>query len=100
MDNHNIIKLIINRKYYEKKCFQNFIIYNPLNCLADEQKVITSDDVKNFVINISTQSSQILNNPELNEQQKEIEYKNFTNTVIDSNWVAKFILGSNWKTLN
>ena len=70
------------------------------NCLADEQKVITSDDVKNFIINISTKSSQILNNPELNEQQKEIEYKNFTNTVIDSNWVAKFILGSNWKNLN
>ena len=56
--------------------------------------------MKNFVINISTKSSQILNNPELNEQQKEIEYKNFTNTVIDSNWVAKFILGSNWKNLN
>ena len=80
--------------------FLLFIIPFVFNCLADEQKVITSDDVKNFVINISTKSSQILNNPELNEQQKEIEYKNFTNTIIDSNWVAKFILGSNWKNLN
>lgn len=74
-------------------------IFFILNCYA-ENKIISNTDIKNFISEISIKSNQILNNQELDNLQKEKEYRQFTDTIIDSNWVVKFILGNNWRTLN
>ena len=64
-----------------------------------ENKVITEADVKTFITNMSTKSNSILNNTEMTELQKETEYKNFTGEIVDSDYVARFILATNWRTL-
>lgn len=61
---------------------------------------ITDKDIENFIKNMGTQSQEILNNKKLSDKQKENEYKSFTEKIVDCDWVARFILGSNWKTLN
>ena len=64
-----------------------------------ENKVITENDVETFITNMSTKSNSILNNTEMTELQKETEYKNFTGEIVDSDYVARFILATNWRTL-
>ena len=64
-----------------------------------ETNTITNKDVENFIKNMGNQSQEILNNPKLSEQQKETEYRKFTENIVDSNWVARFILGNHWKEL-
>lgn len=64
-----------------------------------ENKVITENDVETFITNMSTKSNSILNNTETTDIQKEIEYKNFTGEIVDSDYVARFILATNWRTL-
>ncbi len=64
-----------------------------------ENKVITENDVKTFITNMSIKSNSILNNTETTDIQKETEYKNFTGEIVDSDYVARFILATNWRTL-
>lgn len=100
MDNHKISKLIIREVKMKKNIFKIlfFIALFIVNVNA-ENKVITEADVKTFITNMSTKSNSILNNTEMTELQKETEYKNFTGEIVDSDYVARFILATNWRTL-
>ena len=64
-----------------------------------ENKVITENDVKTFITNMSIKSNSILNNTETTDIQKETEYKKFAGEIVDSNYVARFILATHWRTL-
>ena len=70
-----------------------------LSAAFAETKAITDKDVENFIVNMGNQSQTILNDSKLTAKQKDIEYKKFTENIVDSNWVARFILGSHWKNL-
>lgn len=76
-----------------------FFITFLINSLANATATITEKDVEKFVKNMGTQSQKILNNSKLSEEQKEVDYKNFTENIIDSNWVARFILGNHWRDI-
>lgn len=56
-------------------------------------------DVENFIRNMSVQSQSVLNNTNLNEIQREKEYEKFSASIVDTEWVARFILGKTWRTL-
>lgn len=60
----------------------------------------TEKDISDFITNMGSESQKILNNKKLSIKQKEEEYKTFSDSVIDSEWVARFILGNNWKDLS
>ena len=60
----------------------------------------TEKDIVNFITNMSNESQEILNNKKLSNQEKEEAYKKFSDKIVDSEWVARFILGSNWRQLN
>ena len=60
----------------------------------------TEKDIKNFITNMGSESQKILNNKKLSNKQTEEEYKIFSNNIVDSEWVARFILGNNWRDLN
>lgn len=100
MDNHKVSKLIIREVKMKNNIFKIlvFITLFIVNVNA-ENKVITEADVKTFITNMSTKSNSILNNTEMTELQKETEYKNFTGEIVDSDYVARFILATNWRTL-
>lgn len=75
-----------------------FVVLFTLNANA-ENVAITENDVKNFITNMSIKSNNILNNTQITETQKEQEYQNFAGEIVDSNYVARFILATNWRTL-
>ena len=100
MDNHRILKLIIRGVKMKKNILKTlfFITLFIVNVNA-ENKVITENDVKTFITNMSIKSNSILNNTEMTDIQKETAYKNFTGEIVDSDYVARFILATNWRTL-
>jgi phospholipid transport system substrate-binding protein len=61
---------------------------------------LTDKDVEHFIDNMSKTSQNILDNKSLSEQQKKEKYKDFTNDIVESNWVAKFVLGGYWRQIN
>lgn len=60
---------------------------------------ITNKDIEKFVDTMSKRSQSIVNNEKLTEKQRQEEYKNFASDIVDANWVAKFVLGRNWRDL-
>lgn len=60
---------------------------------------ITNKDIEEFVDTMSKRSQSIVNNEKLTEKQRQEEYKNFASDIVDANWVAKFVLGRNWRDL-
>ena len=60
---------------------------------------ITNKDIEEFVDTMSKRSQSIVNNEKLTEKQRQEEYKNFASDIVDANWVAKFVLGRNWRYL-
>lgn len=99
MVNHRLIKLnkqgVINMKkiYVISIFFVAFLINSFANA------AVTENDVEKFVKNMGTQSQKILNDSKLSEKQKELDYRKFTENIVDSNWVARFILGNHWRDL-
>ncbi len=61
---------------------------------------LNNTDVENFINDMSKTSQSILNNTSLSEQKKKDDYKDFTDRIVDSDWVAKFVLGVYWKQIN
>lgn len=61
---------------------------------------LNNTDVENFINDMSKTSQSILNNKSLSEQKKKDNYKDFTDKIVDSDWVAKFVLGAYWKQIN
>ena len=74
-----------------------FFVAFLLNSLANA--TVSEKDVEKFVQNIGVQSQKILSDSKLSDRQKEVDYKKFAESIVDSNWVARFILGSHWKEL-
>lgn len=100
MVNHKILKLIIKEVKMKKNIFKIlFFITLFITGANAENKIITETDVETFITNMSTQSNSILNNTEITEMQKETEYKKFAGEIVDSNYVARFILATHWRTL-
>ena len=60
---------------------------------------ITNKDIEEFADTMSKRSQSIVNNEKLTEKQRQEEYKNFASDIVDANWVAKFVLGRNWRDL-
>lgn len=60
----------------------------------------TEKDISNFITNMGEESQKILSNKKLTKQQTEEKYKKFSDDIVDSEWVARFILGNNWRQLN
>ncbi len=98
MVNHRLIKLnkqgVINMKKY---IISIFFVAFLINSFANA--AVTENDVEKFVKNMGTQSQKILNDSKLSEKQKELDYRKFTENIVDSNWVARFILGNHWRDL-
>lgn len=74
-----------------------FCIVFLINSFANA--TINEKNVEMFVKNMATESQKILSNSKLNKKQKEGEYRKFTENIVDSKWVARFILGNHWRTL-
>ncbi len=81
------------KKYIISIFFVAFLINSFANA------AVTENDVEKFVKNMGTQSQKILNDSKLSEKQKELDYRKFTENIVDSNWVARFILGNHWRDL-
>ncbi len=98
MDNHKHIKLNKHGVINMKKTYIVLVLFFTFLTTAFA-KNIANKDVENFIKNMSIQSQTILSNSKLSEKQKEAEYKKFTENIVDSDWVARFILGNQWKNL-
>lgn len=61
---------------------------------------IRNKDVEKFIDDMSKNSQSILNNKSYTEQKRKDEYKKFSDSIVDSQWVAKFVLGAYWKQIN
>ena len=59
-----------------------------------------NDDINKFISDMSSRSITILNNKKTAERQKQKEYKQFAETIVDCDWVARFILGTHWREIN
>jgi len=57
-------------------------------------------DVEKFIDDMSKTSQSILNNKSLTEKKRKDNYRDFADNIVDSNWVAKFVLGAYWKQIN
>lgn len=74
-----------------------FLITFLINSFANA--TITEKDVEKFITNMGTQSQKILKDSKLTPEEKENSYKKFAENLVDSDWVARFILGNYWKNL-
>jgi ABC-type transporter MlaC component len=61
---------------------------------------LNNNEAEAFVKKVSKNSQTILNDTNLSKKQKEEKYKDFTESIIDDEWIAKFVLGSHWKEIN
>ena len=61
---------------------------------------VCNKDVEKFIDDMSKNSQSILNNKAYTEQQRKDEYKTFSDGIVDSKWVAKFVLGAYWRQIN
>lgn len=61
---------------------------------------LNNTDVEKFINDMSKTSQSILNNKALSEKQRKNDYKSFSDKIVDSEWVAKFVLGAYWKQIN
>jgi len=62
-------------------------------------KVFTENDVKNFVVNVGSESAKILNDTKSSKKQIDENYKAFSLKVINTEWIARFVLGNHWKQI-
>lgn len=99
MVNHKLIKLKEREVIKMRKIYVAFVFFVAFLVSNFANAVVSEKDVENFIKNMGTQSQEILNNSKLNEKQKEAEYKKFAESIVDSNWVARFILGNHWREL-
>lgn len=60
---------------------------------------LSDKDVRGFLSNMSKKSQEILNDSKLSSAKKEMEYKKFTEDIVDAKWVSRFILGAHWKEI-
>jgi ABC-type transporter MlaC component len=63
-------------------------------------KDFTEKDIRDFITNVGTESQKILNDKSLSPKQVDQKYKEFSDRVVDSEWVARFILGTYWNQIN
>ncbi|HSQ97804.1 MAG TPA: ABC transporter substrate-binding protein [Rickettsiales bacterium] len=70
-------------------------IFNTVNAAELNDK-----DVEKFINDMSKTSQSILNNKSLSEKQRKKDYKDFSDKIVDSEWVAKFVLGNYWRQIN
>ena len=59
---------------------------------------ISNADVEKFINNISTEFNRI--SKIKNDKQKNKEYNSFAEQIVDSQWIARFIMGNHWKELD
>ena len=59
----------------------------------------TEKDVEKFITDMGTQSKNILSNTKLTAKELDSQYKKFTDKIVDSEWVARFILSQHYKQL-
>jgi len=82
-----------------KKIYGLLTFFIVLFVISFANAAITKKNVEEFVQNMAIRSQNILNSSKLTEQEKTLEYKKFTEGIVDSNWVARFILGNHWREL-
>ncbi len=70
-----------------------FIFLSTSIGFASEKK----SDVKNFVEEIGNKIIEIANSPKLSESKKKEQIIAKIDSVIDANWIARFVLGKNYK---
>lgn len=83
----------------KKFCLVVVFFMSMLSASFASSSSITNKDVEQFIKNMSGSSQSILNNKNLTARQQEDEYKVFTEGIVDTNWVARFILGNYWKEI-
>jgi len=81
-----------------KKLFVILSLLFTLNVANATQ--LGNKDVEKFIDDMSKNSQSILNNKSYTDQKRKEEYKKFSDTIVDSQWVAKFVLGAYWKQIN
>lgn len=83
-----------------KKFYYVFVVFVGILFLSNFAKATENDNIKKFVDNMSKTSISILNNKNATDKQKESEYKIFAESIVDCDWVARFILGSYWREID
>ena len=77
--------------------FSIFFLVLVLNTVSAS---VNDTDIKNFVNNINVEFNKISNDKSTNQKQKKQKFNSFTSTIIDTDWMSKFILGKHYKELN
>ena len=75
------------------------IIVNVSAKSKKDSNKITEKDVKEVIERMETSFNSIMKNDKLNQEEKNQEYKKLTSDLVDSQWIAKFILGTHWREL-
>jgi ABC-type transporter MlaC component len=79
-----------------KKIFYLFLFF--IN-IAFAENIANAESVESFVNNISIKSTEILSNKTDSDEKKNNKYLDFVDTIVDSDWISKFVLGSYAKQL-
>ena len=77
--------------------FSIFFLVLVLNTVSAS---VNDTDIKNFVNNLNVEFNKISNDKSTNQKQKKQKFNSFTSTIIDTDWMSKFILGKHYKSLN
>ena len=75
------------------------IIVNVSAKSKKDSNKITEKDVKEVIERMETSFNSIMKNDKLSQEEKNQEYKKLTSDLVDSQWIAKFILGTHWREL-
>lgn len=98
--NHSNIKLTKKEVNSMKKFIYFFtVILSLVLSFSANAGNFTEKDVEKFITDMGTQSKNILSNTKLTAKELDVQYKKFTDKIVDSEWVARFILGQHYKQL-
>lgn len=98
--NHSNIKLTKKEVNNMKKFIYFFtVILSLVLSFSANAGNFTEKDVEKFITDMGTQSKNILSNTKLTAKELDVQYKKFTDKIVDSEWVARFILGQHYKQL-
>jgi phospholipid transport system substrate-binding protein len=68
--------------------------------LAKFSMAQTVQDTGKFIENVFNQTISIAQNKKLSDKQKELGFSNLINDSVDTNWIAKFVIGKYWRQIS
>jgi phospholipid transport system substrate-binding protein len=77
-----------------KKFIAICVLFAGINSFADSQ------NTEHFVQSVSDRVIGVINDPSLDDSQKTAKLKTMFIDIVDIQWMAKFALGKNWRTIS